>query len=103
MDKRSRYSASIRDRVPSVVAGESARSSKENFATEFLKYCEEYNVTPLPQLVARSTVDVRLLRTSFEQSTENALAPIFYLTYEGKKQDAPKTIESKDKYLHSRF
>ncbi|CAK9827248.1 hypothetical protein ANTRET_LOCUS4961 [Anthophora retusa] len=50
MDKRSKYSASARDKVS--ITGDTARGNlNDNFVTEFLKYSEEYNVHPLPKIV----------------------------------------------------
>ncbi|XP_017893398.2 uncharacterized protein LOC108633007 [Ceratina calcarata] len=53
VDRKSKYN-SARDRASSIgveLIGDTSRINQENFATEFLRCAEEFNVYPLPRIV----------------------------------------------------
>ncbi|KAK9302120.1 hypothetical protein QLX08_005734 [Tetragonisca angustula] len=49
-DKKSKYIVSSRDKISSI-GGDTTRNLHESFASEFLKYADEYNVHPFPRIV----------------------------------------------------
>ncbi|TGZ46614.1 Leucine-rich repeat-containing protein [Temnothorax longispinosus] len=54
--RRSKHAAPMRDRA-SWINDHSEETPQENFITEFLTRCEEYNVEPLPSFVVRDDVE----------------------------------------------
>ncbi|KAK9302119.1 hypothetical protein QLX08_005734 [Tetragonisca angustula] len=60
-DKKSKYIVSSRDKISSI-GGDTTRNLHESFASEFLKYADEYNVHPFPRIV-QSFMDLRASST----------------------------------------
>ncbi|XP_024874398.1 uncharacterized protein LOC112456219 [Temnothorax curvispinosus] len=54
--RRSKHAAPMRDRA-SWINDHSGGTPQENFITEFLTRCEEYNVEPLPSFVVRDDME----------------------------------------------
>ncbi|KAL2725950.1 leucine-rich repeat-containing protein 71-like [Vespula maculifrons] len=112
VDKRSRYNMSVKE-TPMSLNNEALRISQENFLTEFLLRCKEYEVDRSPKFVIKnSAIDVKLTH-QFPQlegiisitdpkqilaTKDKEADPIFYLTYENSKSLETLTkLECKDK------
>ncbi|XP_018393694.1 PREDICTED: uncharacterized protein LOC108772621 [Cyphomyrmex costatus] len=64
--RRSKHAASIKDRESSI-NNYSRKNSQENFITEFLTHCEEYDIEQLPSFVEVSICILDALNTTLQK------------------------------------
>ncbi|KAG5343180.1 LRC71 protein, partial [Acromyrmex heyeri] len=81
---KSNHAASIKDRESSI-NNYSRRSSQENFITEFLTHCEEYDIESLPSFVIRDdTEQYTKIEPEKVKMDEDILN--FYVSFENPKK-----------------
>ncbi|KYN42299.1 Leucine-rich repeat-containing protein C10orf92 like protein [Trachymyrmex septentrionalis] len=93
-NRKSELAASIKDQESSI-SNYSRRNSQENFITEFLTHCEEYDIETLPSFVVRDGTE-QYAKIESEKVKMDEDIPIFYVSFENsKKMETVRKLECK--------